>query len=146
MNFILQAIEDGEVAMLQAPPENFTPTNITSSHSQWLAKYFSFASPRRRDALIAGITAFLANDRLSKSIDRATTMGEEIISDMLRMHRQPMIMNNYRRYVIIDSEAMSTGMVRSANSQGVRHKMFHSMDFLSWTITAGMDNSFQIRF
>ncbi|KAF8912874.1 hypothetical protein CPB84DRAFT_1670858, partial [Gymnopilus junonius] len=129
MNTILQAIEDGEIAMLQAPPENLTSTNMSNSHSSWLSKYFSLVPPRKRDALIAGIRAFLANDRLSKSSDRATTMGGEIINDMLYMHRQPMIMNNYRRFVVIDSGAMSSDIVHSANSQGLEWITASTFDF-----------------
>ncbi|KDR85205.1 hypothetical protein GALMADRAFT_233893 [Galerina marginata CBS 339.88] len=106
MDVILEAIAQGDVALLRAPPEKLTPTDSEDAQAEWIANYISFIPPKKQAALKAGITAFLAKHRLSRAdnIPRAIAMDEEIRNDMAVMQRQPAFLKEYRRYVVVDSE------------------------------------------
>ncbi|KAF8973779.1 hypothetical protein BDZ97DRAFT_1776820 [Flammula alnicola] len=95
---ILQMIEDGAVALIQAPPEKRTIRSDNDVHAQWLSQYIAFIPPTKREALETGIMAFLAAQGLRTPIEA------EISADLSRMQRHPAFMTEYRRYVVINFE------------------------------------------
>jgi len=129
MDVILEAIAKGDVALLHAPPEKAVPTSFKDARAEWLSKYLAFIPPKKHAALKEGITAFLSNHKLSKSdnIQRTNAMEEEILNDMALMQRQPVFVKEYRRYVVIDSEASTAK--RSPYNQGLEWTSVAKFDF-----------------
>ncbi|KJA26132.1 hypothetical protein HYPSUDRAFT_37011 [Hypholoma sublateritium FD-334 SS-4] len=103
---ILQAIEDGMVALLEAPPERPAMSCAADLHAQWVSEYYVFLPPTRRDALAQGVAAFRSSH--SHAIDA------EIAANMTRIHRHSAFMYTYRRYIIVCAE----GDERKAGPQG----------------------------
>jgi len=105
MGAILQAIEEGSVALITAPPKVTDPKYQTLLE-KWQIDFCDFCPPTQRDALNKGVEAFVHNNPMLKAEAsiRTNMIETQIKNDMLAMQMQPKIMTNYRRYVIIDSK------------------------------------------
>ncbi|KIM48001.1 hypothetical protein M413DRAFT_217736 [Hebeloma cylindrosporum] len=102
MEGILQSIEDGEVALMQAPPEKPIVTQQKDERAIWASQYVSFFPPTKKQALQAGIMAFVQNPGLGRSKDM---IEKVIVKDLSMMQRHPAFMTSYRRFVVINLEA-----------------------------------------
>lgn len=104
MDVILEQISEGNLALLEAPPENPKDTQRKDAVRDWISRFFMFQPLKKRDALAAGIKAFLSNQALARSeLSKSKVLiNMEIASDMNRMQRQPVFMSRYRRYIVID--------------------------------------------
>lgn len=103
---ILQAIEDGTVALLEAPPERPTIHPAADLQAQWISQYFTLLPPTQREALARGVAAFEASQ--SSAIDA------EIAASLMQLQFHPAFMYTYRRYVIVCAE----GNEHKAGTQG----------------------------
>ena len=103
---ILQAIEDGTVALLEAPPERPTIHPAADLQAQWISQYFTLLPPTQREALAQGVAAFEASQ--SSAIDA------EIAASLMQLQFHPAFMYTYRRYVIVCAE----GNEHKAGTQG----------------------------
>ncbi|KAJ3502486.1 hypothetical protein NLJ89_g8864 [Agrocybe chaxingu] len=103
LKYVLEAIEKGSVALLEAPPEATIVTPETSSREGWLKKYLHFRPPTQFEALHTGCDTFLKKPKLM-SPNWQSEIENEIMLDISAMQRQPVFMKQYRRYVVITSE------------------------------------------
>lgn len=102
MEGILQSIEDGEVALMQAPPEKPIVTQQKDERATWASQYVNFFPPTKKQALQTGIMAFVQNPGLGRSKD---VIEKVIVKDLSMMQRHPALMTSYRRFVVINLEA-----------------------------------------
>ncbi|KAF9480026.1 hypothetical protein BDN70DRAFT_920799 [Pholiota conissans] len=99
IDLILQAIEDGSVSLLEAPPEKLVVKEAKEDTlDAWFGKYITLMPPTKRQALETALKAFNALP------DSSRFMEEELMANMSRIHRHPALISEYRRYVIICSE------------------------------------------
>jgi len=117
MKVILKAIEEGAVALLRAPPEFLTESRDPDAREAWISQHLAFRAPSQRQALEMGIKAFLADPKLS-SKESPKELEKLICQDILSMQRQPAIMKNYRRYIVVDAMDVN-GVRNSYESNGV---------------------------
>jgi len=101
MGSILQAIEDGDLALMESPPEYYADQDLTS-RQKWIKQYTRFRAPSQREALEMGIKAFLGDPKLSPMMSHVE-LEKSIAGDLSMMQRQPAIMARYRRYVVINA-------------------------------------------
>jgi len=102
MEGILQSIEDGEVALMQAPPEKPIVTQQKDERANWASQYVKIFPPTKKQALQTGIMAFVQNPGLGRSKD---VIEKVIVKDLSMMQRHPALMTSYRRFVVINLEA-----------------------------------------
>ena len=101
MRSILQAIEDGDISLIESPPEYYADQDLTS-RQKWIKQYTRFRAPSQREALEIGVKAFLGNPKLSPMMSHVE-LEKCIEGDFSMMQRQPAIMGRYRRYVVINA-------------------------------------------
>jgi hypothetical protein len=126
MEGILQSIEDGEVALMQAPPEKPIVTQEKDERANWMSQYVSLFPPMKKQALEIGIMAFVQTPGLGRSKESKDVIEKEILKDLSMMQRHPAFMTSYRRFVVIDLEA-----------EGSRISGFH--EGFEWTSTGKFD-------
>jgi hypothetical protein len=117
MRSILQAIEDGDLSLIESPPEYYADQDL-ASRQNWIKQYTRFRAPSQREALEIGIKAFLRNPKLSPMMSHVE-LEKSIADDISMMQRQPAIMGRYRRYVVIN--ALMQGAEFSGDFLGVSH-------------------------
>lgn len=135
MGGILQSIEDGEVALMQAPPERPIVTQQKDERANWASQYVNFFPPTKIQALEAGIMAFVQNPGLGRSKD---VIEKVIVKDLSMMQRHPALMTSYRRFVIINLEA--EGSRCGEFYEGVCLHFFFSMKQESTLISCSSSN------
>ncbi|KAJ7630621.1 hypothetical protein FB45DRAFT_916103 [Roridomyces roridus] len=97
-DLILKAIDEGEVSLLRAP----------DSDPQWLQEH-SYGRPHtQRGILEYCINTFNAKCSKMDESQWNTTVEAEISKDLNMMQQQPVIMDNYRRYVVITGDNTSS--------------------------------------
>ncbi|KAF6766408.1 hypothetical protein DFP72DRAFT_866408 [Ephemerocybe angulata] len=104
-SYILKAIEDGQLALLEAPPDNMHCFGQPASdrRSKWFLDYLNVAPPTQEDALAMGKAAY--NSVIANSPHRPEAIVErEVAEDMSRMQRQPVFMQDHRRFVVLTGE------------------------------------------
>ncbi|KDR73701.1 hypothetical protein GALMADRAFT_158176 [Galerina marginata CBS 339.88] len=128
-NSILEAVNEGAIALLHAPPLTAGTVTKEGDAKNWMLEYFAFIPPCKQTTLQAGFTAFSNTQRLSELDDvqqQIVAMNSEIVKDMTLMQLQPVFVKQYRRYIVIDSEAHAAE--QPSYIQG-----------LEWTSTAKFD-------
>lgn len=160
MDVILEAIQAGQLSLLEAAPEKPTVTRIVVQNKEtgqeeiryledkveWAKKYVSFAPPRQLAALEAGVRAFLQNTKLSSESEGTaymTVMDEITIADMALMQQNPVFMSSYRRFVVIDSDKPKPPRL-GPYIQGVSFSFRWIACQLTYPHPVGMDPSKQI--
>ncbi|KAG5639362.1 hypothetical protein H0H81_003506 [Sphagnurus paluster] len=101
---ILDAIENGELALLNSPPcYELSPTENNNPRQDWLAKHWSRRPQGPRCILKSAIEAFNVAYGNTQQSEWASAVHSEISKDLMRMRCQPILMEYYRRYVVIES-------------------------------------------
>ncbi len=97
---LLKAIEDGSVALLQAPQSTLDPPAPGDPNLLWTRWMIRVAGLDARGILEECLK--LANEQFASTseADLPRAIEQEIERDLLRMQTQPVIMDNYRRFVI----------------------------------------------
>lgn len=139
MQAILEAIEEGQISLIYAPPEYYTDAQDLASRQNWIKQFLRFVAPSQKEALAMGIKAFLENPMLSSGESQFLEMEKVVTTDLLGMQRQPTIMTSYRRYVIVNAEM--EGLRWSGDHLGVRMFFFLVGIHLIDMFVDGVDNS-----
>jgi hypothetical protein len=126
MQTVLQAIEDGLISLVQSPPELYTDCPDLNARRAWNSQYTSFRSPSQKEALALGVKAFLERPHLS-SFGLHSELEKLIAADMMALQRQPAIMHQYRRYVVIN--AQMDGARYCGESDGVSYPYISQLSF-----------------
>lgn len=95
------AIEEGDLALLTAPPRNRTPVQSIDKNIEWIRDHWSSRPRDARTILEKSVAAF--NSKYSK-IQRSEwpfMIESEIAQDLSSMQRHPLIMAEHRRYVVL---------------------------------------------
>lgn len=106
LRYLLNAIDNGDIALVDAPPDepSLAGPEGTAQYERWIDNALSFASPTHRTSVEMSVAAFSNSNLTDMPQDKWPSSIEElIVEDMQAMQRQPSIMTNYRRYVVIRS-------------------------------------------
>ena len=144
MEGILQSIEDGEVALMQAPPEKPIVSQQKDERANWASQYVNFIPPTKKQALQTGIMAFVQNPGLGRSKD---VIEKVIMKDLSMMQRHPAFMTSYRRFVVINLEAEGSRCGEFYEGVGL-HSFFlfrKTRIYTNFSFPVRMDVSQQVR-
>lgn len=98
---LLKAIEDGSVALLQAPQSTLDPPAQDNSKLLWTRWMIRVAGLDARGILEECLKLAAEQFAHTSEADLPAAIEQEIVRDLLRMQTQPVIMDNYRRFVVI---------------------------------------------
>ncbi|KAF7306639.1 Chromo domain-containing protein [Mycena indigotica] len=101
---LLKAFVAGEISLLTAPPDRVF-TSQSDSTSDWLRDHWINRPLDARQILQRSLNAFHARYANLPQVQWAPTIEAEVIADLDIMQRQPMIMETYRRFVVIRAES-----------------------------------------
>ncbi|KAJ7462715.1 hypothetical protein B0H11DRAFT_2053966 [Mycena galericulata] len=102
---LLRAIDDGEVSLLQSPPLGRNPSSESDKTEEWLRDHWTNRPLGQRRILEYCMNAFSTKYANVPETEWATAVQAEISEDLDLMQRQPIIMEHYRRYVVIKAES-----------------------------------------
>jgi len=128
MQVVLQAIEEGQISLIHAPPEYYTDAQDLEARQNWIKQFLCFRAPSKKEALSKGIKAFLEHPMLSSGDSHFLEMEKVVTTDLLRMQRQPAVMTSYRRYVIVNAEM--EGLRWSGDHLGVCSFVFVAVNLI----------------
>lgn len=111
-DFLLKAIERGEIALMRAPPDDYAAhggepglswdkQRFTDSLSIWTAEQVSSMMRDRRETLEFCLEQFNSTYRGMEESKISQSLGTDLFNDLLSMRRQAVIMKKYRRFVIL---------------------------------------------
>lgn len=124
-HYLLTAIEEGDLALICAPPRDRTPALSKDRCQEWIRDYWSCRPRSARAMLETSFAAFSTKYSNIQSSEWASEIELEISRDVSAMQRHPAIMVQHRRYVVFRSER-----TRRTSS---------SRDGLEWTAPAKFD-------
>lgn len=145
---VYKNVTAGYISLITSAPPSVHPGNVAANcKSTWLAKYLSAVPPSPTRARALSLLE-LAQAQASIETNDQYLLGE-ISKDMIAMQQQPVIMRQYRRFVIImgDSEAEEVGE-QWQGKDGVSLTPFEDPERMWLTTTYGLgrvDHSFSIR-
>lgn len=125
---LLQAIDDGEVSILQAPPLDRDATRTTDLTSNWMRDHWINRPLGPRHVLEYCLNAFSAKYSNIPQAEWASAIEAAISEDLDSMQMQPNIMKHYRRYVVVRAESDNH---IEADKDGVGAS-FQSHTILTW--------------
>ncbi|KAH6917175.1 hypothetical protein BKA70DRAFT_1417948 [Coprinopsis sp. MPI-PUGE-AT-0042] len=99
--YLLKAISQGEVAMMQAPPDTSSWYGRNDQRQTWLRNYIQGRPLKPEEALSQGIAAFNSKYANSRQSDWEGLVEKEVDADLKRMQYQPSLVMNYRRFVVL---------------------------------------------
>ena len=138
MQTVLQVIEEGLISLIQCPSELYTDCPDLNARRAWIKQYTSFRPPSQKEALELGIKSYLEKPYLS-SFGLHSELEKLIAADMMALQRQPAIMHQYRRFVVIN--AQMDGVRYCGEHDGVRALFFDFFVSMNLLYIAGMDHS-----
>ncbi|THH32342.1 hypothetical protein EUX98_g1848 [Antrodiella citrinella] len=111
---LLSLIEDGKISLMTSPPQTRHPvrneaqTGWIDAEMIWVSGQFSLLTMKARDILAACIRAYDSLHADTPAGEIHVAVGKNAMKEMGGMQYQPVIMDDYRRYVIIKgaSEAL----------------------------------------
>ncbi|KAK7064499.1 chromo domain-containing protein [Favolaschia claudopus] len=101
---LLRAVEDGEIAVLRAPPLNRNATTELDPIADWLRSNWINRPLGPRQTLERCLDAFSVKYSNMPQARWTPAIEAEISTDLDLMQRQPNIMTRYRRYIVIKAE------------------------------------------
>ncbi|KAJ7783426.1 hypothetical protein DFH07DRAFT_787675 [Mycena maculata] len=104
-DLLLRSIEDGEVSVLHAPPLEWKVSRDSDEPEEWLRDHWTNRPLGKRRILEDCMDRFSAKYANVPESEWAAAVEAEVSQDLDLMQRQPAIMKNYRRYVIIRAES-----------------------------------------
>ncbi|KAJ7129997.1 hypothetical protein C8R43DRAFT_1208123 [Mycena crocata] len=102
---LLRAIQAGQVSVVRAPPLERNPSKDSNPAMDWLRDHWVARPVGQREILESCINAFSAKYSNIPQALWASDIEAEISDDLDLMQRQPDIMRDYRRYVVIRAES-----------------------------------------
>jgi hypothetical protein len=111
--YLLKAISQGEVAMMQAPPDTSSWYGQTDQRQAWLRNYIQGRPLRPEEVLSQGIAAFHSKYANSPESLWQVLVEKEVDADLKRMQYQPSLVLHYRRFVVLSGAKLSTGQESS---------------------------------
>ncbi|KAF7319986.1 Chromo domain-containing protein [Mycena kentingensis (nom. inval.)] len=100
---LLKSIEDGEVALLTAPPQAVI-TRKSDSREEWLRAYSTAGPESQREILERGLNVFHAKYTNIPQEEWTGAIEAEIAADLDAMQQQVAIRENYRRFVVVRAQ------------------------------------------
>ncbi|KAI0824082.1 hypothetical protein BC628DRAFT_1379753 [Trametes gibbosa] len=97
---ILTAIEDGSLALLQAPRSIFQHPTTEDPTLLWTRWMFRIAGKDARGILEECLNLAAEQFGNTSEADLPVAIEKEIARDLLRMQSQPALIDNYRRFVV----------------------------------------------
>lgn len=99
--YLLKAIAQGEVAMLQAPPDTTSWYGRNDQRQAWLRNYIQGRPLKPEEALSQGNAAFHSRYANNRPTDWEAMVENEVTADLKRMQYQPALVTHYRRFVVL---------------------------------------------
>ncbi|KAG6819205.1 hypothetical protein H0H93_014345, partial [Arthromyces matolae] len=96
---VLKAIEDGEVALITSPHESAS----SGPDKDWIEKYWLCRPRGLRQTLETCLKAFAERFSDLPKAEWNALSRKDVSEDLRCMRSQPVLMNAYRRYVVLDS-------------------------------------------
>ena len=97
------AIEEGDLALLYAPPRDHTSTQ-SKAQQEWIRKHWSCRPSDSRAMLEYSVAAFTAKYSNVQRSEWLPAIEKEILRDVSSMQRHPAIRTDHRRYVVLRNE------------------------------------------
>ncbi|KAH8100518.1 hypothetical protein BXZ70DRAFT_937606 [Cristinia sonorae] len=104
---LLSLIEDGKLSLLTAPPLRRQPREIGTGkgwadlRTAWISGQFSLISMKSRSILDACLRSFDALHGKTPESEIASAVAQNAMKEMDSMQFQPVIMDEYRRFVVV---------------------------------------------
>ncbi|GLB33577.1 hypothetical protein LshimejAT787_0104610 [Lyophyllum shimeji] len=122
---LLDAIENGELSLLTSPPPyELSPTRTNDPRQGWLRKHWSHRPHGPLSVLQSCIDVFNSSYANIQQVQWPATIHASISEDLANMRCQPIFMQHYRRYVVLESP---------------QERRVPVPDGLEWTTTAKFD-------
>ncbi|KAJ7250685.1 hypothetical protein C8J57DRAFT_1354528 [Mycena rebaudengoi] len=99
---ILEAIEQGELALMRAPSADYS---ATSSMMRWIREHWICRPHGQQQIWDYCNKAFEAAYSTCRPAAWNVLVRNDILTDLSRMHIQPAIADNYRRFVVLDADS-----------------------------------------
>lgn len=133
LEFLLEAIDKGNIALTRSPPLEGTIVNMTEARLDWIRENWIRRPPNPRKILEFCVRAFNSKYANIQETEWESTIFREISSDLSSMQLQPVIMEEYRRFVIItsdrDSHVKQDGDAKSSFMDGFERVSVKNFDF-----------------
>ncbi|KAI0359145.1 hypothetical protein OH77DRAFT_1502266 [Trametes cingulata] len=101
---LLRAIEDGSLALLQAPQVTRDPPALGDPTLLWTRWMFRLAGMNARDILEECLRLAAEQFANTAEADLPIAIQSEIVRDLRRMQMQPAIIDSYRRFVVFSTK------------------------------------------
>ncbi|EIW64911.1 uncharacterized protein TRAVEDRAFT_140212 [Trametes versicolor FP-101664 SS1] len=124
---LLKAIEDGSVALLQAPQSTLDPPAQDDSNLLWTRCMIRVAGLDARGILEECLKLAAEQFANTSEADLPAAIEQEIVRDLLRMQTQPVIMDNYRRFVVFRTK--QDAYFADASKSGIECTSHDKFDF-----------------
>lgn len=119
---LLELIEEGKVSLLYAPPKSRSPrlsevdtSRTTDPGMDWAAWAIGISTMDSREIMEECIRIFEAKHPKLPDRDLASAVEQEALLDLVQMQLEPVIMDGYRRFVMV----VETRNDQSPESNGV---------------------------
>lgn len=102
-SYLLEAIESGQIALIEAPPDGKHCYGEPASdrRTRWFQDYLSGLPPSNDEALALASAAFHSKTANIPERQWDSLVEREVAEDLARMQRQPAFIKDYRRYVVL---------------------------------------------
>ncbi|KAG6845959.1 hypothetical protein H0H87_011007 [Tephrocybe sp. NHM501043] len=122
---LLDMIKDGELSLISSPSiHELSPRKDHDPRQEWVKTYWTHRPHSTREILQTCLDVFENNYGAIKSTDWSSKILDNISQDLRGMRSQPVFMEKYRRYIVLDSPR-------------VPHKT--RPDALEWTTALSLD-------
>lgn len=105
---LLELIEEGKISLLHAPPKSRSPHLAENDTSRtvdpgmdWATWALGICALDGRGIMKDCLRLFEERHRGLPDKDIAPVVEQEVSSDLVQMHLEPVIMDNYRRFVMV---------------------------------------------
>jgi hypothetical protein len=106
----LEAIVTGELAMITSPRDDQRPISASDLSQHWLDEFALSSLDTERAVLQHATDSFKAKYSNIQASEWTRVITGEIAADLAHMQRHPVIMKDYRRYVVLRSDQQEVSM------------------------------------
>ncbi|PIL29610.1 hypothetical protein GSI_08247 [Ganoderma sinense ZZ0214-1] len=125
---LLKAIEQGTIALLHAPPVVRDPAPEGDASLLWTRWMLCLPSMNARQILEECLRIAAEQFANTSAADLPMAIEKEIARDMLRMQMQPVIMDKYRRFVVVKGKGQTQTNFRE-DKGGIEVTTISELDF-----------------
>ncbi|TFK30648.1 hypothetical protein FA15DRAFT_662665 [Coprinopsis marcescibilis] len=104
--FLLNAIASGNLASIQAPPPAKAWYGKTDQRPAWVRENLSGKSMTQLEALTRATATFHTKYANADPESWEARIKEEVVEDLKQMQRQPVLLEGYRRFVVLGDGRM----------------------------------------